>query len=167
MSQALAKSGWWGRGGGRMACPQTCPTVMSARPTVRSARQALAAPWPPSKPAAAATARSPCAGRWCRLHAFPPGAEGGPDPHLIVDKTGFVDTGFTCRFGHDGETLIVTGPPGAIVTVGGYRIRPRELETQVAAIDPDATVVALPGGILAQRLAGGASDNAFVSSQLL
>ncbi len=101
------------------------------------------------------------------VHAFPPGAEHGPDPHLAADKTGFVDTGFTCRLARAEQTLVVTGPPGGIAAIGGYRFRPREIEALVAEADPTATVVALPGGILAQRLAGSAIDNATVCSQLL
>lgn len=101
------------------------------------------------------------------VHAFPPGAELGPDPHLEADATGFVDTGFTCRLDHDSQTLTVTGPPGGITTIGGYRFRPLEVETQVAEADPAATVVALPGGLLAQRLAGSALDNAAVYAQLI
>lgn len=100
------------------------------------------------------------------VHAFPPGAEQGPEPHLVVDKSGFVDTDFTCRFEQTSQTLVVTGPPGGITSIGGYRFRPGEIESQVAAVDPAATVVALPGGILAQRLAGSAIDRASVCSQL-
>ena len=99
-------------------------------------------------------------------HAFPPGAELGPDPHLAADKAGFVDTGFTCRLDVAAQMLTVTGPPGGLAAVGGYRFRPLELEMQVADIDPVATVVALPDGILAQRLAGSAIDNAAVRTQL-
>ena len=56
----------------------------------------------------------------------------------------------------------MTGPPGGITAIGGYRFRPLEVETLVAEADPTATVVALPGGLLAQRLAGSALDNGAV-----
>jgi hypothetical protein len=100
------------------------------------------------------------------VHVFPPGAELGPDPHLEADVTGFVDTGFTCRLDSDSQTLIVTGPPRSITAIGGYRFRPLDVETQVAEADPTATVVALPDGILAQRLAGSAPDNGAVRARL-
>lgn len=99
-------------------------------------------------------------------HAFPPGAERGGAPHLIVGEAGFVDTGFTCRLDSGAQTLTVTGPPGGIMSVGGYRFRASEVEAQVAETDPTATVVALPGGLLAQKLAGNAFDNGEVAAQL-
>ncbi len=43
--------------------------------------------------------------------AFPPGAEAGPEPHLTADPLGFVDTGYVCRTGRDGQTLTIDGPP--------------------------------------------------------
>jgi acyl-CoA synthetase (AMP-forming)/AMP-acid ligase II len=101
------------------------------------------------------------------VHAFPPGTERGPDPHLEAEVTGFVDTGSTCRLDSDGRTLIVTGPPRSITAIGGYRFRPLDVETQVAGADPTATVVALPDGMLAQRLAGSALNNGAVRAQLL
>ena len=91
-------------------------------------------------------------------HAFPPGAERGREPHLTVDAAGFVDTGFGCRLERDSQTLAITGPPGGITAVGGYRFRQREVDWQVAHADLDATIVALPDGMLGQRLAGSAPD---------
>ena len=101
------------------------------------------------------------------VHAFPPGAERGGDPHFAADEAGFVDTGFTCRLEAAAKTLTVTGPPGGIATIGGYRFQASDVEAQVADADPTATVVALPGGLLAQRLAGSALDNGAVAAQLL
>ena len=83
-------------------------------------------------------------------HAFPPGAAQAAEPD------GFRDTGFTCRLDHDG--LIVTGPPGGLATVGGYRFHQQEIEAELATIDPAATLVALPHGMLGHRLAGSAPD---------
>ncbi|MDP1603423.1 MAG: hypothetical protein Q8M03_09185, partial [Legionella sp.] len=73
----------------------------------------------------------------------------------------------TCRGDPSAQRLIVTGPPGGITIIGGYRFRPTELEAQVAAADPAATVVALPGGVMAQRLAGSALDHTMVRDRLL
>lgn len=106
-------------------------------------------------------------GRMVPLHAFPPGADRGGAPYFATDEAGFVDTGFTCRLETGGKTLAVTGPPGGIATVGGYRFRVSDVEAQVADADPTATVVALPGGLLAQKLAGSALDNRAVAAQLL
>ena len=57
------------------------------------------------------------------LHAFPPGAERGHEPHLAADDTGFVESGFGCRLDRDTITLSITGPRGGITTIGGYRFR--------------------------------------------
>lgn len=101
------------------------------------------------------------------VHAFPPGAEHGHEAKYATDDAGFVDTGFTCRPDPSAQNLIVTGPPGGITAIGGYRFRPADLEAQVAAADPAATVVALPGGIMAQRLAGSTLDPTVVRQLLL
>jgi len=84
-------------------------------------------------------------------HPFPAGAE----PGAASDE--FLDTGYTCRLERDG--LIVTGPPGGIVAVGGYRFSQQALDTELASLDPAATLMAVPHGILGQRLAGAAPDS--------
>jgi hypothetical protein len=100
------------------------------------------------------------------LFAFPPGAERGAEPHLKTDDAGFIDTGFTCRVDPAAETLTVTGPPGGITAIGGYRLRAVEVEALVSSVDPTATIVALPSGLLAQKLAGSAIDNALINTEL-
>jgi hypothetical protein len=101
------------------------------------------------------------------VHAFPPGAEYGHGARLTLDEGGFVDTGYTCRLDAASQSLTVTGPPGGVTAIGGYRFRPAEIEAQVAMVDPAATVTALPGGIMAQQLAGSAIDTAAVRGFLL
>jgi hypothetical protein len=86
--------------------------------------------------------------------AFPPGAEQGNA--LAPDPASFVDTGFPCR--RDGDALTITGPPVGITAVGGYRFRKVTLEAQVAAINPAATILAVPDGTVGERLAGAAAD---------
>jgi hypothetical protein len=98
--------------------------------------------------------------------AFPPGAEHGYEPRLSVNDAGFVDTGFTCRLNPSLEKITVTGPPGGLAVIGGYRFAVADIEDQVAAVDPAATVIALPAAILAHRLAGSALYIAKVRSQL-
>ncbi|MBI1205318.1 MAG: AMP-binding protein [Rhodopseudomonas sp.] len=98
------------------------------------------------------------------VHAFPPGAELGSDPRLDADGAGYIDTGFTCRL--DGAHLTVTGPPGGLATIGGYRFRSTDVDDQAEAADPDAIVAALPDGVLALRLAGSATDPAAVRGRL-
>jgi hypothetical protein len=100
------------------------------------------------------------------VYAFPPGTEVGRNARLPVDGDGFVDTGFTCRVDGAASVLTITGPPGGIATIGGYRFRPADVENQVAVADPGATVVALPGGPIAQRLAGSALDPTAVRAAL-
>ena len=89
---------------------------------------------------------------------FPPGAEqaGAPDA--------FVDTGFTCRLKRG--ALIVTGPPGGIAAVGGYRFYQQAVDAELGSIDPAATVMAVPDGILGLRLAGAAPDRQAVYAAL-
>jgi hypothetical protein len=81
---------------------------------------------------------------------FPPGTEAGEAPD------GFLDTGYTCRLERDG--LTVTGPPGGILVVGGFRFSQQSLDAELAGLDPAATLIAVPHGILGQRLAGAAPD---------
>lgn len=100
-------------------------------------------------------------------HAFPPGAEYGHRGKLAVDEAGFVDSGYTCRVDTASQSLTVTGPPGGITSIGGYRFRRAEIEAQVAMAEPAATITTLPGGIMAQQLAGAAIDTAAVRGILL
>jgi hypothetical protein len=79
---------------------------------------------------------------------FPPGAPLAPD--------GFIDTGFTCAI--DGDAFTITGPPAGITMVGGYRFAEQALDALVAEADPAATIMALPDGLLGQRLAGRSHD---------
>ncbi len=91
-------------------------------------------------------------------HAFPPGSERGPEPHLSGDEVGFVESGFGCRLDRDTFTLAVTGLRGGVTAIGGYRFRQSDVDALVAAVDPDATIIALPDALLGQRFGGGAPD---------
>lgn len=75
-----------------------------------------------------------------------------------MDAAGFTDTGFHCRLDRDSNTLALTGAPGGITTIGGYRFRQNAVDWLVANADLDATIVALPDAHLGQRLAGSAQD---------
>jgi hypothetical protein len=96
--------------------------------------------------------------------SFPPGAEFGQPPHLPLDDTGVVDTGYPCRRERDG--LIVTGPPAGITGVGGYRFGARALEAVLGEVDVTATIAALPDALLGERLAGSAADAAAIEAEL-
>jgi hypothetical protein len=99
-------------------------------------------------------------------HPFPPGPAQGPAPHVRDDADGFVDTGYPCRLNPDTGTLVVTGPPPGLITVGGFRFAVRELEDAVRRADPDATLVALPDALGGHRLAGHAADSERVRAAL-
>jgi hypothetical protein len=99
-------------------------------------------------------------------HAFPPGAEHGPEPYLAADALGFVDTGFTCRLERNSQTLVIGGPPAGITTIGGYRFRQNQIDWLVTEADLDAVIVALPDAYLGTRLAGSAPDPAAMAAQL-
>jgi acyl-CoA synthetase (AMP-forming)/AMP-acid ligase II len=55
---------------------------------------------------------------------------------------------------------------GGDIVVGGYPFRQSALDAAVLAIDPRATVAALPDAALGQRLAGHAADPAAVAARL-
>lgn len=100
-------------------------------------------------------------------HAFPPGAERGPLPHLAHDADGFVDTGYSCRPERDAGALAVTGGPAGIVGVGGYRFVLREVTATIDKLEVGATLAALPDALTGHRLAGSAPDRAAVRQQLI
>jgi AMP-binding enzyme len=85
---------------------------------------------------------------------FPPGA--AQASAFAPDPAGYIDTGFGCR--RDGDAFSITGPPAGITAVGGYRFGRPALEAQVAAVDPAATILAIPDSAIGERLAGGAAD---------
>jgi AMP-binding enzyme len=90
-------------------------------------------------------------------HSFPPGVERTDVPHFQTGAGGVFDTGYTCRLDRDGRTMVVTGPPVGIVSVGGYRFVERELQDQVAWAG-NATLAALPDALAGHRLAGSAAS---------
>jgi non-ribosomal peptide synthetase component E (peptide arylation enzyme) len=99
-------------------------------------------------------------------HAFPPNADRGTLPFFKVIPNGFVDTGYACRVDKAAETLVVTGPPAGIVSVGGYRFAQRDLEDLVSQASVSASIAALPDAFAGQRLAGAAPDRAAVQNAL-
>jgi hypothetical protein len=97
--------------------------------------------------------------------AYPPGAERGARPHFKVAANGFVDTGYACR--PDSATMVVTGPPPGLVSIGGYRFVVRELQDLVGSITTGAPMLAaLPDAMAGHRLAGTAADHAAVQALL-
>lgn len=90
------------------------------------------------------------------VHSFPPGATGDRlgNPRLAVDEEGFIDTGYPCRFAPSSGSLIVTGPPTGIVSVGGYRFIIATLQEAVSRVEPAAMIAAFPDGLTGQRIAG-------------
>ena len=98
-------------------------------------------------------------------NAFPPGVEGTDVPHFKTAGTGPFDTGYTCRLDRDGRTMVVTGPPTGIVSVGGYRFVERELQDHVAWAG-NATLAALPDALAGHRLAGASANRDMVRKVL-
>lgn len=99
-------------------------------------------------------------------YTFPPGTEKSSLPHLTLDEAGFIDTGFSCNFDRSSQALTISAAPGGFTSIGGYIFRPGFIEAAVAAIDPDATIVALPDAMLGQRLAGSAANPAAMQNEL-
>jgi len=85
-------------------------------------------------------------------HAFPGALE--PDRELPRDAFGFVDTGYPCRFAPGSGTLVITGPPAGIVSVGGCRFVLSRLQDTVSRIEAGAMIAAFPDGLAGQRIAG-------------
>jgi hypothetical protein len=88
----------------------------------------------------------------------------------LVDIASFRETMLLpARRGPDGMPAPVppdAAPPAGITAVGFYRMRQREVDAAVAAVDPAAVIVALPDALLGQRLAGRAGDSDAVATEL-
>jgi hypothetical protein len=84
-------------------------------------------------------------------HAFPPGASSMP--RLCADASGFVDTGYPCRIDAT-DTVVLTGPPPGIVSVGSYRFVTSYVQNLVGGLDDRAFILALPDALAGYRLAG-------------
>jgi hypothetical protein len=91
-------------------------------------------------------------------YPFPPGVERSGAPRLKVGDDGFVDTGYACRVDRATGALSIDGPPGGIVSVGGYRFVLKELQDFVVNAVDGSTLAALPDGLAGHRLAGAAGD---------
>ena len=50
---------------------------------------------------------------------------------------GSFDTGYACRLDRETKMLIIDGPPGGIVSVGGYRFSLRAAQDLVAGIEDE------------------------------
>jgi AMP-binding enzyme len=113
-------------------------------------------------PASTVALRGPMVPRF----SFPPGIERSDLPHFRIDRTGLVDTGYTCRVDSLSKAMVVTGPPSGIVSVGGYRFPLHELQEAVGRIDNAATLAALPDPVIGQRLIGNAVAREAVQAAL-
>jgi hypothetical protein len=88
------------------------------------------------------------------LHPFPGAIDPGGNPCHGGDAYGFVDTGYPCRFAPGSGTLVITGPPAGIVSVGGCRFVLSKLQDTVSRIEAGAMIAAFPDGLTGQRIAG-------------
>jgi hypothetical protein len=100
------------------------------------------------------------------LHTFPGATESEANARQAGDAFGFVDTGYPCRFAPGSGTLVVTGPPAGIVSVGGYRFVLSRLQDAVARLESDAMIAAFPDGLTGQRIAGVAADREEIQDAL-
>jgi hypothetical protein len=76
-------------------------------------------------------------------------------PHFKVGANGFVDTGYGCR--SDSTSIIVTGPPPDMISVGGYRFMLEQVQALVHNMgNGAATLAALPDALAGHRLVGSA-----------
>jgi len=98
--------------------------------------------------------------------SFPPGAERNGAPKLKITE-GAIDTGYACRVDRETRMLIIDGPPGGIVSVGGYRFALRAAQDLVAGIEDGSTLAALPDMLAGHRLAGAGADRDAICDALL
>ena len=91
---------------------------------------------------------------------FPPAAVHDED----TEADGYLDTGFTCCPAP--SSLVVTAPPCGTLSVGGYRFHQQAVEAALATVEPAATLLGVPHGILGQRLAASAPDRQAVAAEL-
>lgn len=95
--------------------------------------------------------------------AFPPDAERSDLPHFKTVAGGFADTLYPCRV--EGiHTMVVTGPPTGLVSVGGYRFQTQELQDVVTRAG--GRLAPLPDSLCGQRLAGAAENSEAVLEAL-
>ena len=99
-------------------------------------------------------------------HTFPPGADRSGLPHLKVERSGVVDTGYAFRIDSSTHAVVVTGPPSGIASVGGYRFPLHDLKEIAGRVDGDATIAALPDPLVGQRLIGNAADRNMMQAAL-
>jgi len=99
-------------------------------------------------------------------YPFPPGIERSGLPHFRIDRFGLVDTGYTCRIDTATKSMVVTGSPSGIASVGGYRFPLQELQETVGRIDGGATIAALPDPVIGQRLIGNSTKRDAVRAAL-
>jgi hypothetical protein len=99
-------------------------------------------------------------------HAFPPGIERSGLPHFAIERSGLVDTGYTCRVDSTSKAMVVTGPPAGMAGIGGYRFPLRQLQEVISKIDGSAALAALPDPVTGQRLIGNAANREMVQGAL-
>jgi AMP-binding enzyme len=92
------------------------------------------------------------------VSAFPPGVERTSLPRFTAAADGFVDTGYACTAGRDPGAVAVSGPPGGLVSFGGYRFAVGELAGIITGLDPSGTLAVRPDALVGHRLAGTASN---------
>jgi hypothetical protein len=97
---------------------------------------------------------------------FPPGGERNGAPKLKTTDGSF-DTGYACGVDRETKMLIIDGPPGGIVSVGGYRFALRAAQDLLAGIEDGSTLAALPDMLAGQRLAGAGADRDAICDALL
>jgi AMP-binding enzyme len=86
---------------------------------------------------------------------FPPGAERSGFPHLKIGANGLVDTGYGCHA--DSASIIVTGPPPGMISVGGYRFMIEQVQELIKRLDAEGRVAVLPDAFAGHRLVGTAA----------
>jgi acyl-CoA synthetase (AMP-forming)/AMP-acid ligase II len=145
--------------------PLTDMLMFGETALIRSRRAADGLPIPLSAGAEIARTQSGTLllrGTMVPRHAFPPAASSLP--RLCADAGGFVDTGHPCRIDATG-TVVLTGPPTGIVSVGSYRFIMSDVQNLIGGLDDRAFMLALPDALAGHRLAG-LSGDADVASAL-
>lgn len=92
--------------------------------------------------------------------SFPAGLADDDPLKFKVDGAGFADTGYPCRVERGSNTILLSGPPAGIISVGGYRFAQRGFNEMLGQPKDDTALAALPDPLLNHRLAGRAPNPA-------
>lgn len=98
--------------------------------------------------------------------AYPFGVEDTDQPHYCADERGLVNCGYRCATEPGSQSVVVTGAPAGIVSIGGYRFAFDALAETIWRIDPEARIAVVGDPVSGQSLRGTTTDHARLCAAL-